>query len=72
MNRKKETVAALAAVAAYIKSGQDAQMFLAQSEEEPSYVTPFNNNIWGSTGRQAQMQMRSLLQMKSFHGTKMR
>lgn len=70
MKRKKEMVAALTAVTAYIKSGQEARMEMAQSEQLPSYTPQLNNNIWGSMGRQAQMQMRSLLQMKSFHGAK--
>ena len=27
-------------------------------------------NLWGISGRQAQMQMRNLMQMKAFHGVR--
>ena len=81
MNQKKKMAAALTAVAAYIKSGQEAQMAMAQAAQ-PAQPAPGTitiektvmvaGNAWGMSGRQAQMQMRNLLQLKSFHGAKIR
>ena len=65
----KKLVAATSAVFRYI-----------QQEEEAIYTQPFPTadvntiagkfRLWGLNGRQAQMQMRNLMQMKAFHGTK--
>ena len=79
MNQKKKMAAALTAVATYIKSGQEAQMAMAQAAQ-PTQTQPtitaekivMGGNAWGTSGRQAQMQMRNLVQMKSFHGAKLR
>ena len=81
MNQKKKRAAALTAVAAYIKSGQEAQMAMAQAAQ-PAQPVPTTitiektvmvaGNTWGISGRQEQMQMRHLVQMKSFHGAKLR
>ena len=30
------------------------------------------NNLWGISGRQAQMQLRNMMQLKAFHGLKVR
>ncbi|MBA3030824.1 MAG: hypothetical protein FP816_18700 [Desulfobacteraceae bacterium] len=81
MEQNKKMAAALAAVAAYIKSEQEARMMAgAQFPGEipaTGSVTVIekimgHQNPWGTSGRQAQMQMRSLMQMKSFHGAKIR
>ena len=74
MNQKKKMAAALTAVAAYIKSEQEIQMAMAWAAE-PAPVLPevqSVGNAWALNGRQTQMQMRSLLQMKAFHGAKLR
>ncbi len=65
----KKLVAAISAVTRYI-----------QQEEEAIYTQPFpaaNVNttsvklrLWGLSGRQSQMQMRNLMQMKAFHGAR--
>jgi hypothetical protein len=62
----KKLVAAISAVLSYI-------------QEEIIYTQPFpaaapapsvKLRLWGLSGRQAQMQMRNLMQMKAFHGSK--
>lgn len=65
----KKLVAAISAVTRYI-----------QQEEEIIYTQPFPTaathapsvklRLWGLSGRQSQMQMRNLMQMKAFHGSK--
>jgi hypothetical protein len=63
----KKIAAAISAVLRYIQ------------EEETIYTQPFpavapapsvKLRLWGLSGRQAQMQMRNLMQMKAFHGSK--
>jgi hypothetical protein len=74
MPDKKKKIAAIAAVVNYIKSGQEAMAFsqsqvmpaMAEIKEQPPLVM----NLWGISGRQQQMQMRSMMQMKAFHGSK--
>ena len=65
----KKLVAATSAVFRYI-----------QQEEEAIHTQPFpaadvntisgKLRLWGLSGRQAQMQMRNLMQMKAFHGAR--
>lgn len=72
--KDKKMVAATSAVMAYIKTEEEmAAMQLAEPVrlEEPGAV-PEPLNLWGISGRQAIMNMRSLMQMKSFHGSKLR
>ena len=71
-DRKK--AAAIAAVMNYIKS--EEEMICAQAAAGrgagPQAAGPVSVNLWGVSGRQAMMQMRSLMQMRSFHGTNTR
>ena len=72
MKQDRKKTAAIAAVAAYIKSQEEAAIFMepqpakADSIEAPAAgptpqaVTP----VWRVSGRQQQMQMRNLMQMK--------
>jgi len=72
--KDKKMVAAISAVTAYIKMEEEtAAMQLAGPvrPEEPGAV-PELVNLWGISGRQAIMNMRSMMQMKSFHGSKLR
>jgi hypothetical protein len=77
-NQKKKMTAVMAAVAAYIQSQQEAQMAMSgQPVPSPSPVAVVekimpDQNAWGLSGRQAQMQMRHLVQMKSFHGARLK
>jgi len=73
MKPDRKKTAAIAAVAAYIKSQEEAAIFMeprpakADSIEAPAAgptpqpVTP----VWRVSGRQQQMQMRNLMQMKA-------
>lgn len=73
MSDRKKKIAAIAAVANYIKSEQEAIAF-SQSQvphfqpaiTEMKEQTPLVLNLWGISGRQQQMQMRSMMQMKAF------
>jgi len=77
INKKK--IAAIAAVADYIKSEQElfarlqscALQESAKCLDVDGPVAPaVALNVWGAGGRQQQMQMRCLMQMKSFHRSK--
>lgn len=66
-NRKK-MAAALSAVSAYIKSGEEmaamqAPPAVAAAPEKPAAMP----SLWGVSGRQDMMQMRNMMQMKAFH-----
>ncbi len=70
--KRKKKLAAIAGVAQFLKTeAEAAAQFAAQAgQAEPapaSLCAPPDINLWGTTGRQAQMQMRSLMQMKAFH-----
>ena len=76
---REKKMAAIAAVTYYIKSEQEAAAF-AQSQY-PDFGTsiaeikeqqPLVLNLWSISGRQQQMQMRSLMQMKAFQRFKQR
>lgn len=66
MENKKKLTAALAAVTAYIKTEEEAlrSMSAPDAFSRPP-VLPVN--LWGMSGRQAMMQNRNLMQMKTFH-----
>ena len=64
---KKRIAAAITAVTRYIR--QEEEIY---TQPVPT-VTPVPSvklKLWGLSGRQAQMQMRNLMQMKAFHGSK--
>jgi uncharacterized protein YfdQ (DUF2303 family) len=69
---KKKIAAALAAVTLFIKTQEEAALASAEKPVEaaapvqiPPMVFP---SAWRIAGRQDIMQMRSLMQMKAFHG----
>lgn len=70
MENKKKAAAAMAAVIEYITAEEEA--IRIQSMAAPGVLTipaafaagPVK--LWGASGRQAQMQMRSLMQMRTF------
>jgi hypothetical protein len=73
LNNKR--AAAIAAVMAYIKS--EEEMVLAQAAAgrggvQPPACAPAAINLWGLSGRQAMMQMRNQMQMRGFHGARLR
>ena len=63
MADKKKRVAAVSAVMEYIQKEEDQKSRPLLPPVEPSV-----NNLWGISGRQAQMQLRTMMQLKAFHG----
>jgi hypothetical protein len=66
---KRKITAAVAGVMAYIRTEEEAicaaKMAAALPAAEPA-APPVK--LWGISGRQSQMQLRNLMQMKAFHG----
>ena len=75
MQIEKKKAAALAAVMAYLKTEEEmaaAGFSAAQAAAQLSAATAVSVGMWGLSGRQAMMQMRNMMQMKSFHGARCR
>ena len=72
MENRKKKAAAISAVISYIKTEEEAlSMQPIAAVDQASYSsTPVQLKLWGISGRQAQMQMRNLMQMKAFYGLK--
>ncbi len=75
MEIKKKRAAAIAAVTCYLKTEQEAaamQAMAAQAAEQTQIAQAVQAaaapplKVWGISGRQAQMQMRNMMQMKVF------
>ena len=62
--RKKKVTAAIAAVGAYLAYEQEAMAM--GMVEEPAAVPAAPVRLWGFSGRQMQMQNRTLMQMRAF------
>ena len=71
MNQKKKMAAAIAAVSAYIQSEEEALCLQAAAPAEADRKGPSAPagpvNLWGLSGRQALMQMGTMMQLKAFH-----
>ena len=67
MDDQKKRTAAVSAVMAYIRMEEDRQ----RDTRTPAEVSG-PHNLWGISGRQAQMQLRQMMQLKAFHGLKIR
>jgi len=81
MENKKKMAAAISAVLHYVKTEEEilAQQMIAvqtgetvPSRKAPSAPASVPLRLWGINGRQTQMQIRHLMQMKTFHGVKFR
>lgn len=74
--KNKKQVAAVAAVMAYLdmeKAPAAPQTENLEEKESGQVATSVVGlNLWGLAGRQAQMQLRGLMQIKSFHGARLR
>ena len=69
MESKKKIAAAISAVTHYIRTEQEAvymQSLAAAPDKEVPAAAGEPVKLWGMSGRQAQMQMRNLMQMKTF------
>ena len=62
---EKKLAAALAAVSAYIQTEEEA--ILTPPPERPEPRRFDQGNLWALSGRQGMMQMRNLMQMKTFN-----
>ena len=62
---EKRLAAALAAVASYIQTEEEALVMPAPKRPEPRRFD--QGNLWAMSGRQGMMQMRGLMQMKTFN-----
>jgi hypothetical protein len=73
MGDLKKATAATAAVLQYIKSEEEAiAMQFASHYGQPQMPAIFQPSApqvkpWGLSGRQTQMQMRNLMQLRTFH-----
>ena len=70
--KNKKKIAAASAVLAYIKeeeaiAGAMAMQAQVGMQESHTLAQP-QVNMWGLNGRQTQMQLRSMMQLKAFHG----
>lgn len=77
MKDVKKKIVAVAAVVNYIKTQESAVVLtvpqIAESDEKVKdsfFSQPLSLNVWGLSGRQQQMQLRSMMQLKAFHGSK--
>ncbi len=71
MKDKKKIAAALAAVVNYIKTGEENRSMYGLFAEPPP-PAPSPMRLWGINGRQEQMQLRNLMQLKALHGSRFR
>ena len=67
-NNEKKLAAAMAAVSMVIKTEEEAMyaMSIADAAKPQTSAVP---SYWGLSGRQAMMQNRNLMQLRTFHGT---
>lgn len=75
MDNKKKMAAAISAVMNYIKTQEEAICMQAAMSSAPVFEQsqpPAPMKLWGISGRQAQMQMRNMMEMKAFHRLKLR
>ena len=71
----KKKVAAISAVIQYIRTQEEAmqmQAMTVQAADEVVVPPPAAVNAWGLSGRQSMMQTRTLMQMRAFHGARLR
>jgi hypothetical protein len=70
--KNKKKIAAASAVLAYIKEEEEIAGAMAMQAHtgirEPQASAQQPISMWGLSGRQAQMQLRNMMQIKAFHG----
>ncbi len=64
---KKKVAAAVGGVMQYLKTEEEALAAAQMAAQAPQPAPALN--LWGLSGRQASMQMRSLMQMRAFAGS---
>ncbi len=72
MNSEKKKAAAISAVMSYIQEEEEIAYMQSQSAQsgQPAGYEQGPVKLWGFNGRQTQMQIRNLMQMKAFHSAK--
>jgi hypothetical protein len=65
-NMEKKMAAAMAAVSAFMQQEQEAYAEAVAAAMAPPEPPAIDLNLWGQSGRQGMMTMRSLMQMKAF------
>ena len=70
--KNKKKIAAASAVLAYIKEEEAVACAMAMQAnagaQPPQAAAHPPVSMWGQSGRQTQMQLRSMMQIKAFHG----
>jgi len=74
MENRKKVAAALAAVMNYIKTGEETAGIHGEAVGTglPVSLQSEPMKLWGINGRQTMMQTRNLMQMRAFHGARLR
>ena len=69
-----QVVAAVAAVLGYIRSEEDAMQAMTVADGAGEFTaSPYVPvKLWGISGRQEMMNMRNLMQLRTFQGSKLR
>ena len=71
MEQDKKIIAAIAAVSSYLEEEQAALALQSMAPGMPAKQTPIDiPSAWGLNGRQSMMQMRNLMQMRTFNRSK--
>jgi hypothetical protein len=70
--REKKIAAAMAAVGTYLQQEEESFHYavaaaMAPPVEQPVQAPAIAASPWAQSGRQNQMQLRNLMQMKAFH-----
>jgi hypothetical protein len=65
-DKEKQMAAAMAAVAAYLQQEQEAYYEKMAAAAAPPTARMIDLNLWGHSGRQALMNLRSMMQLKAF------
>ena len=71
MEDKRKLIAATAAVMAYIKTEEEVACSLVAASQPREVPVPAPK-LWAVSGRQEQMQLRSLMQLRAFKGAAFR
>jgi len=75
MKKDTKKIAAVAAVMRYIRDEEDMLCAQAATSAPPAEPTPKRcvpSGMWAAAGRQDIMQMGNMMQMKAFHGSRLR
>jgi hypothetical protein len=67
MENKSKVTAAVSAVLQYIRTEEEAVAMQAAMPASGQVAPAPAFNLWSISGRQALMQMRNLMQMRTFH-----